>query len=82
MLRVEAFTVLSGLQVRISVHCLGHDDREHAKCEGWSESSLVSVEQIEQHGVIDATWMTVGRLLSDAEPEAAEYGPPYAQVEC
>lgn len=81
-MRVEAFTVLSGLQVRVAVHCLGHDDREHYKCEGWEVASLVSVEQIEHHGVNDALWMTIGRLLRDACPREPGESTPYAEVDC
>jgi len=82
MLRVEAFTVLSGLQIRVAVHCLGHDDRDYTKCEGWEASSLVAIEQIEQHGVLDATWMTIGRLLDAREFTEERQAIPYAAVDC
>ena len=82
MLRAEAFTVLNGLQVRVAVHCLGHDDREVTKCEGWELSGLVAIEQIEQHGVVDATWMTVGRLLEVGPEPAGGDRTTYASVEC
>lgn len=71
MLRIEAYTVMDGLQVRLVGTCqTNHVDG--GRCRGDSASALALTSDIEGVGAAEAVALTVSFLMREV-PEVAEF---------